>query len=78
MADSWTITGGDRDTVQLTIVVGATTSLITVKISDVDKTSQATMAASLRAVATAYKAAVVAKQTAPALLTANIGYTEAL
>jgi len=78
MADSWTITGGDRDTVQISIVVGANTYTTNVAIRDIDKTSPNTMAASLRAIATAYKAAVVARTTMPTLLAANIGYTEAL
>lgn len=78
MADSWTISGGDRDTVQLTVVVGSTSNVLSVAIKDIDKTSQSTMAASLRAAATAYKNALIAKQTMPALLTQNIGYSEAL
>jgi hypothetical protein len=77
MADSWTIVDGDRDSVTLSIVVGSTTNALEVSIEQLKPiANQADALTKLRAIATNYRNAVIARTTRPAAVQSAIGYTE--
>lgn len=75
-ADSWTITNGDRDTIEVAIVIADMPYVHRVAISQIASGTQAGALTKLRALLVAYRDAVLARKAIPAAVANAIGYTE--
>lgn len=75
-ADSWTITAGNRDYLDIELLINDAIHRRRVPISQITAANQAAALVKLRALLVAYRDSVLAEKAVPAVISSAVGYTE--